>query len=44
MSRKTQQERTDREQTKFWVRVVCIVLVVLLAGSTCISALVGLFG
>ena len=33
MSRKPQQERTDREQTKFWVRVVCIVLVVLLVVS-----------
>ena len=42
MSRKTQQERTDREQTKFWVRVVCIVLAFLMIGSSLFAAL-GLF-
>lgn len=31
-----------QEQKKFWIRVICIVLVVLLAGSTLLAAL-GIF-
>ena len=33
----------QQDQKKFWVRVICIVLVVLLAGSTLAAALAGLF-
>ena len=37
MSSKSQQDKR-----KFWVRLICIVLVVLLAGSTLVAAIAGL--
>ncbi len=38
MSSKNQQEKS-----KFWVRLICIVLAVLLVGSTLAAVLAGLF-
>ncbi len=37
MSNKSQQDKR-----KFWVRLICIVLVVLLGGSTLVAAIAGL--